>query len=88
VADFGTEGEGTPTAVHMTFAYLKSKGGEPAFPVWVITYEGTCVPVDNGVGTTPPASPLPRCRLSDDHVIIHADTGEYVANVVDTSLKI
>ncbi len=86
-AQDGTEGGGDPTAAHLTFAHLSWADGDKDTPVWVVTYEGTCVPIDAGLGSDGASMPQ-TCRDVPVHALLDANTGEFIASVVDASLKI
>ena len=46
----GTQGNGDPTGVHLTYALLTWGDDYAGRMVWVITYEGLCIPIGGGVG--------------------------------------
>lgn len=46
-------------------------------PVWVVTFEGMCIPISGPPGTAP------GCAGNEWNVVINADTGEYIQGFSD-----
>lgn len=57
-------------------------GSLDAYPVWVVSFEGTCVPTHGPVGNDD------GCRALPFNVVIDAKNGDYVASFASSdSLK-
>jgi hypothetical protein len=68
-----------PTSADATFALLTWGDNIKAdTPVWIITYNGTCVATE-GPGTTS------DCRKLSFHTVANADTGEYILSYADSA---
>jgi hypothetical protein len=74
--------EGDPTADHLTYAFLTWEPNYDQSPIWLVTYEGTCIPIDGGVGATH------ICRKIPFYTFVDADTGAFIAAFADSSLNI
>jgi hypothetical protein len=79
--------EGNPTSVQLTYATL-NWGKYVDTPVWLLTYKGTCIPVGSGVGSEGEEPPKTQCRRLDFHTLMNADSGDYIASFVDSSVDV
>ena len=68
---------GRPTSSSIVFALLSDQyfGEHKAMPVWVVTYEGACVP-----NLGPQGNGGSNCLDSEWHVLIDAETGTWVGS--------
>lgn len=70
-----------PTGVHATYAVLSLPPNYVDTPVWLVTFEGTCVPLMGGAGAPP-------CRWLEWRVFVNADTGAVLFSFADSSMNV
>jgi hypothetical protein len=77
----GVESSTVPTRVHATYGVLDVPPNFREAPVWLVTFEGTCIILDGPVGAPP-------CREGNWMVFVNADNGKVMFSFADTSLNL
>ncbi len=70
-------GEGA-TSVQLTFALMTS-GKYVDEPVWLLTFQGTCIQINNAPS---------KCQVLPDHSVLEASDGTWIASFVSPTLQI
>jgi hypothetical protein len=73
--------EGAPSSAHEVFALFMWNKDYVGLPVWVVVYEGECVPIG---GT----SVKPTCRGESYNTVVDSKSGDFVTSFVDTSVDL
>jgi hypothetical protein len=78
----GVESTTDPTGVHATSALLTLPHDDEETPVWIVTFDGTCIPVGGGVGASP------FCRDQPWFVAVDAATREVIFAFTDSTFYV
>ena len=73
----GAESITAPTRADLTLGILDWAPGFKELPVWLVTYEDTCVPIHGAMG--------PSCVKTSFNTLMDATTGDYIASHAESS---